>query len=455
MQKLEEEQFITNTPTSASLACSSVVPSLNREEILSERSLSNSSNNLEVNNASNIQADLKSYVYVLSINNKPLMPCSKAKARKLLENNQAVIVRHNPFTIKLSFECENQVQSITLGVDTGYKYVGLSAVSDKAEYWSSEVILRNISPLLIEKKMYRKGRRAKLWYRQPRFLNRGIKKGWLPPSVQYRINSHIRIIEKVCSLLPIKNIIVEVAKFDIQKIKNPGIRGIEYQQGCLYNYENIKSFLIEREHAKCQLCHKESTRDNSFRMHHIIPKSRYGTDKPDNLALLHEKCHIKLHKEDIGYLLIKNKQYKAETFMSIMRNILVIELKKIYKVTETFGYATKIQRNVLKLEKSHSNDAFVIANGSIQSRSIVLNILQKRHNNRCLQLNRKGFKPSIRRQRYKYQPRDIVMIKDNYYEVIGTHSYGNQIKVTKSKTVFNFSTKKVEKHYITNSWIIT
>jgi len=207
MQKLSERQLI-NTPTSASLARSSVVPSLNREETLSERSFSTSDNNPEVNNA-HIQAVLKTNVYVLAVDGKPLMPCSRAKARKLLKSNKATIVKHNPFTIKLTFECENQIQSITLGVDTGYQHIGLSAKSEKAEYWSSEVVLRNISPLLTEKKMYRRGRRNKLWYRKPRFLNRKRKKGWLPPSIDYRINSHIKIIEKVCSLLPITSIIVE------------------------------------------------------------------------------------------------------------------------------------------------------------------------------------------------------------------------------------------------------
>ena len=393
-------------------------------------------------------------MYVQALDGKPLMPCSRAKARKLLEGNRATIVRHNPFTIKLSFECENQVQPITLGVDTGYEHIGLSARSEKTEYWSSEVILRNISSLLAEKKMYRHGRRNKLWYRKPRFSNRGRKEGWLPPSVQHRVDSHTKIIEKVCSLLHITIIRVEVANFDIQKLSNPEIKGVGYQQGNLYNYENTKSFLIEREHGECQLCHEKSTRTNSFREHHIIPKSRGGTDKPDNLALLHEKCHTKLHKENLGHLLTKNKQYKAETFMSIMRNTLVTELRNTHTVMETFGHITKMRRNALNIEKSHINDAFVIANGNNQVRSVHLSIVQKRHNNRCLQLNRKGFKPSIRHQRYPYQPKDVVMVQGISYDVTGTFNKGSWIRVTKAGITFNFSTKKVERHYVTNGWAI-
>ena len=66
-------------------------------------------------------------VYVLNIEKKPLMPCTKAKARKLLKSNKAKIVQYTPFTIQLLFECENNIQEINLGVDAGSKIIGLSA----------------------------------------------------------------------------------------------------------------------------------------------------------------------------------------------------------------------------------------------------------------------------------------------------------------------------------------
>ena len=45
------------------------------------------------------------------------MPCKEAKARKLLKNNLAILVKKEPFIIQLMFECENKTQDITLGVD--------------------------------------------------------------------------------------------------------------------------------------------------------------------------------------------------------------------------------------------------------------------------------------------------------------------------------------------------
>jgi hypothetical protein len=51
-------------------------------------------------------------VYVLNIEGSPLMPCKEAKARKLLRDNLAKVIKRTPFTIQLLFKCENQTQEI-------------------------------------------------------------------------------------------------------------------------------------------------------------------------------------------------------------------------------------------------------------------------------------------------------------------------------------------------------
>lgn len=73
-------------------------------------------------------------VYVLNIQGKPIMPCKEAKARKLLRQNKAKIVKYEPFTIQLLFECENQVQKVSLGVDAGSKRIGISATTKNGFY---------------------------------------------------------------------------------------------------------------------------------------------------------------------------------------------------------------------------------------------------------------------------------------------------------------------------------
>ena len=82
-------------------------------------------------------------IYVISIEGKPLMPCSEKKARVLLKSNKAKIFQREPFTIQLLFECENQIQKVNLGVDTGSKIIGISATTKTKELFSAEVELRN------------------------------------------------------------------------------------------------------------------------------------------------------------------------------------------------------------------------------------------------------------------------------------------------------------------------
>lgn len=82
-------------------------------------------------------------VFVLNQRNQPLMPCSPRKARVLLKQNKAKVVKRAPFTIQLTIATGENKQDITLGIDAGSKHIGLSAVTNKEEIISVEVKLRN------------------------------------------------------------------------------------------------------------------------------------------------------------------------------------------------------------------------------------------------------------------------------------------------------------------------
>ena len=114
MQKLEQRTK-KNTPTDTPQVRGNCGLSLNREETLSVTDLKTRSNNPEVDLLQNHTGGLKAKVYVLSITNSRLMPCSSAKARKLLKKGRAKTIKLYPFTIKLLFECENKVQGVKLG----------------------------------------------------------------------------------------------------------------------------------------------------------------------------------------------------------------------------------------------------------------------------------------------------------------------------------------------------
>src|SRR3990167_703714 len=444
MQKLEKRNTYTPSDVKSLLVRSSMAMSLNKEEIPSDHSLKTFSNNPKGVQPEYTQGLKANYVYVLSKEGKPLMPCNSAKAKKLLRSKKAAVVKRYPFTIQLNFECENQVQEVKLGIDSGYKNIGFSAISETKELISGTVKLDGrTSERLTERAMYRRNRRNKLWYREPRFLNRSKPEGWLPPSIQRRYDTHLNLIDKLKKILPISETIIEVANFDIQKLMNPEIQGKDYQQGNLYGYQNMRSYLLAREQGKCQVCKKDFKKQPSH-IHHCRQRNEAGSNRPENLALLHKACHIKLHKK--GLKLSKPKSYKPNIFMSIIHHKFY---QDIPDVKITYGYETFVKRNELGFEKTHSTDAFVIAGGTTQERSQPWNIEQKHRHNRGLQLNRKGFKPSIRTSIYKIQPKDLVKISGVWKETNGTHCKGSRILVDKKSV----NIKVVESIYNSGSFL--
>ena len=159
---------------------------------------------------------------------------------------------------------------MTLGVDSGAIHSGYSVANEHREYYSAEIISRDdISKRLSDRRMYRQNRRSrKTRYRKPRFKNRkNKKKGWLPPSLEQKVAVQVNEIDHLHRYFPIETIIVEVAEFDIQKIKNPNISGIEYQQGTLQGY-NIRNYLLEKHGRKCFYCGKSVSK---FEVEHMIP----------------------------------------------------------------------------------------------------------------------------------------------------------------------------------------
>ena len=319
-------------------------------------------------------------VYVVNQNDKPLMPCSPGKARRLLKAGKAVVTTRTPFVIKLQKGSSGYVQPVALGVDSGFIHIGLSAVTEKKEVYSADVVLRNdIVGLNSERRMYRRNRRdRKTWYRQPRFDNRKKPKGWLAPSIQHKLESHKKLIGRVEQILPVSRVIIEVAAFDIQKIKNPDIEGVGYQNGDQVGFWNTREYVLYRDGHRCQAS-KCSHKDKILNVHHIESR-KTGGDRPGNLITLCETCHNKHHQ---GLLVLKIKKtngFRAETFMSMIRWRLVKETA----AEHTYGYKTKSGRIALKLEKSHVNDAFVIAGGTDQGRSGQLLIRQVRKSNRKL-----------------------------------------------------------------------
>ena len=118
----------------------------------------------------------------------------------------------NTFILQSVYETTEYTQEVTLGIDAGYQIVGFSATTKTEELISGELkLLTGMSERLKERAMYRNNRRSRTRYRPPRFDNRRRAKGWLAPSIQHKLDSHIRLVNILTSILPITEIIVEVA----------------------------------------------------------------------------------------------------------------------------------------------------------------------------------------------------------------------------------------------------
>ena len=352
------------------------------------------------------------YIYVQAQDGTPLMPTQRAgKARRMLRDGRAVIVSHTPFTIRLTYDTTHHTQPVSLGVDAGSKHIGLSATTEHKELYAAEIELRSdIVGNLSDRREARRTRRCKrsIRYRAPRFLNRKASKrsGWLAPSVQQKVHSHVKAVQDICRLLPVTSVTVEVAQFDTQLLKNPGIVGKQYQQGPQLGFWNVREYVLFRDNHKCQHCHGKS-KDKVLNVHHIESR-KTGGDSPNNLITLCESCHKAYHAGKIELKAKRSSQsLRDAAVMSIMRWKVYNELRQTLDVPVhlTYGYLTKYKRIGHRLEKSHAVDARCIS-GNADARpadELFLFKQLRRHNRKVMKSN------MLRGGRWKRNqaPRDI------------------------------------------------
>ena len=312
-------------------------------------------------------------VYVLDINGQPLMPTTRhGKVRRLLNSHLAKVVKRCSFTIQLLYQSTKETQPVSLGVDAGSKHIGLAATTDKKVVYQEELVSHNdVVKLISARRILRRSRRnQKTRYRKARFNNRvhSKHKGWLAPSVEVKIQEHITTIKRICQILPISEIQVETAEFDLQRLKamkegKPLPVGTDYQLGEQYDFYNTRQYVLHRDGYTCQCC---GTHDNNIKLHvHHIESRQTGGDAPNNLIILCEHCHKALHegKLELPKGKKRGKSYCDATFMGVMRKTLLERLKKEIDVPVegTYGYITKCWREKTGLEKSHINDAICIS----------------------------------------------------------------------------------------------
>ncbi|MBO0783482.1 MAG: HNH endonuclease [Ktedonobacteraceae bacterium] len=340
------------------------------------------------------------FVYVLNCHGNPLMPCQPRKARLLLKQGKAKILRMEPFTIQLLYGSSGYKQEVSLGIDAGTQHIGIAATTEKVVLFEAEAKPRmDITELLATRQQFRRARRSrKTRYRQARFQNRKKPEGWLAPSVRYRLDAHLNVIRRVHRMLPVSRTTIEVAQFDIQKIRNPEIQGEQYQQGPQLGFWNVREYVLTRDTHTCQWC-KGTSKDVILTVHHIESR-KTGGDRPDNLITLCETCHDLIHRTHQEHTIERRSDgFRDATQMSIIRWKIYEQAKALFpNVYLTYGYITKQTRIEQGLEKSHAIDARCIS-GNPQAQSDGTTYLMKfvRRNNR--QLHKATIRKGGKRQR--------------------------------------------------------
>ena len=365
-------------------------------------------------------------VFVIGINGKRLMPTSPRKARLLLKAGKATVYQRRPYTIQLHYKTGGNVQECALAFDTGSQHIGVGlvrlnrkeipdgqaaggtrTVTTATGLCRAEIQLRSTiekRKLMETRKTYRRGRRYRnVRYRHPKYPPRSKRvyqeklltrkstkhkthwkiipnkyessrpEGWLPSAIQSKVDQHKNWINAYWDVVPEgTHLIIEKARFDIQHAENPEIRGVMYQQGPLYEYENVRAYVFARDKYTCGVCGcKLGTTAPNGRVrkgvvHHILLKKEGATDSPKWLRCVCDYCHKLPHSHEPGTKIYDwflkgkpiNRVYRDASFM----NILGKRLQKAFPQAEfTFGNVTKVERERYCLPKTHANDAMALA----------------------------------------------------------------------------------------------
>jgi 5-methylcytosine-specific restriction endonuclease McrA len=332
-------------------------------------------------------------VFVLDRGGKPLMPCSEARARKLLATGRARVHRVMPFAIRLTdrVQADCELQPLRIKLDPGSKTTGLALVREsqtldlstgEIERNAAVVSLveivhrgRQISEALTARRQMRRRRRNQLRYRAPRFLNRGNQqRGWLAPSLMHRVHTTMAWVRRIQRWAPISALSQELVQFDMQAMENPEISGVQYQQGTLAGYE-VREYLLQKWGRQCAYC---GAKDTPLQIEHIHPKSKGGSDRVSNLTLACAPCNQRKDNLPATVFLAKKPevlkrilaQAKAPLRDAAAVNSTRWALANALKDTGlplelSSGGRTKFNRSRLGIPKSHALDAACVGDVAI------------------------------------------------------------------------------------------
>jgi hypothetical protein len=317
-------------------------------------------------------------VFVLDRRQKPLMPCSEKRARKLLAAGRARVHRLRPFTIRLRDRAveDSALQPIALKLDPGSRGTGVALNRLDARDPAKQTVLHlaelghrgaRIRKALDTRRAFRRGRRSRnLRYRAARFANRRRPAGWLAPSLRHRLDTTLSWVARLRALAPVTAVVVERVRFDTQALENPAIEGAEYQRGTLAGYE-LREYILERDGRACAYCDAEGVPLN---LDHVRPRARGGPDRPSNLVASCIPCNRRKGARPVEEFLAKKPErlkavlarlkapLKDAAAVNATRHAIWRALAATgLPVAATSGGRTKYNRHTLGIPKTHALDA--------------------------------------------------------------------------------------------------
>ncbi len=315
-------------------------------------------------------------VFVLDRRKKPLMPCTPKRARLLLTRGRAVVHRVKPFVIRLRDRRiqDSVLQESVLKIDPGSRTSGMTLVRAEATpegevhhaLFCSEVQHRGEAVhrgKQAQRSARRRRRSANLRHRAPRFANRAVAKGWLPPSVRSRVGNILTWARRYGRWLPISRIEVEQVRFDTQLLEHPEISGVEYQHGELAGWE-VRAYLLHKYKYRCAYCGKTEV---PFEIDHIRPRSRGGSNRISNLALACHDCNTAKGNQTAGEFghpeveVTARRPLRDAAAVNATRFALVEALRRMGVPVGTWtGGRTRWNRARFGIEKTHANDALCV-----------------------------------------------------------------------------------------------
>ena len=489
------------------------------------------------NNVENKQ----SFVFVLDKDGNPLMPTKRfKKVRELRKQGLAKVVSYDPFTIQMLYDVGTEKQDLTLGIDSGTSHIGASVVKIDGKELLSAIF--NTNTLDIKKGMEDRAshRQTRSRFKRDKRKRRAIKNdtafegtryflasgaetetpykviksklcrldkkvnnGKLSNTVAHCLDNHINVVNKIKKILPITTINVEYAEFDTHRLVNPLVYGVGYQKGTLYNELNHKAYVLNRDKHQCVLCKNKT---GSLQVHHVVYRSNGGADHYNNLVTLHADCHKKVHNdskvEKKLLKIIKDKKIldnqivtRPATILNSAMSRFVSHLERNnHNVNLTYGFETKAKRYEYDIEKTHNNDAYLVALGdnkpalraevleyeqfSRNSRKYIYATKQRRYSEiingkaKTVAYNRnkameqkgdslveyrhkngekkvsklkvtKGFRPFIDKSNYQFESGDLIRFKSKNYVVSGNSNGGTYVRL-KGQGNHNFKPKELQ-----------